>query len=226
MKIQRKSITEQVYEILQRGIESGRFKPGERIREDRLATKLSVSKTPLRIALHQLKESGLVRIDARLGIFLATPTEEEVAELVEMREVLEGLAARRAARHSTDKFIAKLRGCFAGFTEHNLMDDRQAYAGADHKFHSLIIAAAESAELQTTLKTINLRLHMNRLRRSYSRGHDLTPIHREHLAIIEALDARDSPAAENLVRAHIRGIAWRVVVNEAGVTFSAKTDAA
>lgn len=225
MKIQRKSITEQVYEILQRGIETGTFRPGERIREDRLAIKLSVSKTPLRIALHQLKENGLVRIDPRLGIFLAVPTETEVAQLVEMREVLEGLAARRAARYASEKFISRLRACFERFNENNLTDDRQAYAAADHKFHGLLIAGAESAELQNTLKIINLRLHMNRLRRSYTRGHDLVPIHREHLQIIDALEARDSVSAENLVRAHIRNIAWRAVVGEAGIT-SEKPDAA
>lgn len=215
MRIQRKSITEQVYNILQKGIENGTLKPGERIREDKLAAKLAVSKTPLRIALHQLKESGLVRIDPRLGIYLAVPSESEVATLIEMREVLEGLAARHAARKICDKQIAKLRGCFSAFEENTLANDRQAYAAADHKFHRLLVAASESPELINSLKIINLRLHLNRLRMSYTRAHDLRPIHREHLAIIDALAAGNAATAERLMRAHIHNIPWQMVISEA-----------
>ena len=118
-----------------------------------------------------------------------------------------------------------MRGCFSEFDENDLASHRQEYAAADHKFHGLLLAASESSELTSTLKIINLRLHLNRLRMSYTRGHDLRPIHREHMAIIDALAAGDAMAAENLVRAHVHNIPWQIVISEPDMS-SAKPSAA
>jgi len=222
--IRRDSITEQVYEIIQREIELGRIKPGERIYEQRLAEQLAISKTPLRLALHQLRQDGIVRIEPRQGIYLAAPTIAEVHELIEMREVLEGLAARRAASSSKRGYVEKMRSCLAGFTHDTVNERRSKYATSAHRFHRLIVRASGSEELTRSLEKINLRLHMNRLRLLFSRGHDLRPIHDEHLAILLALESGDAGKAEQLVRRHVRNIPWQSVVNSgrglAGVTAS------
>ena len=122
--IRKESITEQVRDILQREIEAGNIEPGARIYEEKLAQQLGISKTPLRLALHQLKQDGIVRIVPRQGIYLAVPTREEVTELIEMREVMEGLAARRAARRRDPQDIERMRACFAGFSEANVNERR------------------------------------------------------------------------------------------------------
>ena len=96
-RINKDSITVQVHQFLQREIEAGNIQPGARIVEEQMAQQLGISKTPLRLALHQLKQDRIVDIEPRRGIYLAIPTLPEVLELIEMREVLEGLAARRAA---------------------------------------------------------------------------------------------------------------------------------
>ena len=96
-RINNDSITDQVHQFLQREIEAGSIQPGARIVEDQIAQQLGISKTPLRLALHQLKQDKIVNIEPRRGIYLAVPTLREFLELIEMREVLEGLAARRAA---------------------------------------------------------------------------------------------------------------------------------
>lgn len=213
-RLKQDSITDQVRELLQRDIEAGRIKPGARIYEETLAKELGISKTPLRLALYQLKQDGIVRIEPRQGIYVALPTVKEVLELIEMREVLEGLAARRAARHTNADLVARLRACFAGFEESNLAERRVKYAAADHKFHRLLVQASESQELIKSLEVMSIRLHMNRLRAALSRQHDLRPIHTEHMAIIGAIEAGDAQKAESLVRRHVRNVPWQTVLKD------------
>jgi DNA-binding GntR family transcriptional regulator len=201
-RLNQASITDQVYALLNRDIEAGRFEPGARILEQALARDLGISKTPLRLALHQLRRDGVVRIEPRRGIYLAAPTLAEVIELIELREVLEGLAARSAAGQPDQRFIDRLEGCLAGFTERNLRERRGEYAAADHRFHMLLVQAAGSAELAKTLQVINIRLHAHRLDKTAN--HDLRPIHRQHLSIIRALRVRDADRAERLARSHVR----------------------
>lgn len=193
------------------------MKPGERIFEDALTKELGISKTPLRLALHQLKHDGIIRIASRQGIYVAVPTLTEILELIEMRELLEGLAARRTARKADADLIARMDACFAAFDEGNLAEPKLKYAAADHKFHRILVEASGSRELIKTLETINIRLHMNRLRAILSRRHDLRPIHREHMAIIRAIEARDAQKAEVLVRRHVRNVPWQTVLNESTV---------
>jgi DNA-binding GntR family transcriptional regulator len=204
-RIRRDSITDQVYDILHRDIEAGRFEPGARILEDELARDLGVSKTPLRLALYQLRQDGVVRIEARRGIYLASPKGGEVVELIALREVLEGLAARLAAldddRH---RYADKLESCVRGFSEGNLPRQRAAYATADHCFHSSLVEASGSRELIKALRSINIRLHLHRIGGTRTKRHDLRPIHRQHLSIIRAIRAGDSSRAEVLARAHVR----------------------
>ncbi|MBN8919779.1 MAG: GntR family transcriptional regulator [Rhizobiales bacterium] len=215
-KIKRESLTDQVLDILQGEIDAGRIAPGARIVEERIAEQLGVSKTPLRLALHQLKQDGIVRIEARQGIYLAIPTPGEVAELVEIREVMEGLAARRLARAAHKSIVAALRECFSGFTETNVNDKRSKFATADHAFHRQLVTLAGSRELTRVMSVVNLRLHMNRLRHIVSRGHDLRPLHKEHMAIIAAIGSGDAQKAELLGRAHVRNVPWQTILREIG----------
>ena len=197
------SIADQVYEVLNRAIESGQFAPGARVHEDEIARDLGISKTPLRLALHQLRRDGVVRIEPRKGIYLAVPTLTEIIELIEVREVLEGLAARRAAQQSDRGFVGEMEACLKPFSEENLGRRRLKYAAADHRFHSLLVEASGSAELVKALQVINIRLHQHRLD-NQAIGHDLRPIHRQHLMIIRALKAGDAERSETLVRDHVR----------------------
>jgi GntR family transcriptional regulator of vanillate catabolism len=211
--INKDSITAQVHQYLQREIEAGAIRPGARIVEEQLARQLGISKTPLRLALHQLKQEGIVDIKPRRGIYLALPTLDEFLELIEMREVLEGLAARRAAQQQDRRFLQQMKSCFAPFTAANVNTlGTGRYAAADHRFHRLLVQASGSAELVATLSVVNIRLHMNRLRRSFSRHRDLRPIHQEHLDIIRAIETGDAHRAEALVHDHIRNVPWQEVL--------------
>lgn len=213
------SITDQVHQFLQREIEAGNIHPGDRIVEEEIARQLGISKTPLRLALHQLKQEKIVKIESRRGIYLAIPTLSEFIELIEMREVLEGLAARRAALQKDRRFVSQMNACFAGFTKTNVnqIGGKGKYAAADHRFHRLLVQASGSAELVSNLSVINIRLHMNRLRRSFSKSRNLRPIHQEHVDIIAAIATGDAEQAEALVRLHIRNAPWQQIIEVGGI---------
>jgi DNA-binding GntR family transcriptional regulator len=210
-KINLESITDQVRHLVQREIEAGRLTPGTRIREDEFARELGISKSPIRVALHQLKQDGIVRIEARKGFYVAMPTAEQVIELTEMREVLEGLAARRAAERTDRRFVKELAACSAGFRERDLQKRRMEYSRADLRFQRLLAQSSGSAELIRTLEIVNLRLHMSRLYAGLMANHDLVPVHQQHLEIIAAIKAGDADRAEAVACAHV-AVVRRLVV--------------
>lgn len=212
MRIVRESISDQICRLLREDIIAGRLRPGDRIVEERIARELGVSKTPLRLALHQLKRDGLVQVKARSGIYVATPSLTEVLELMELRAVLEGLAAARMARTGRKaQYLMQMKALLAGFDENSLNDNRVEFTAADLQFHRLLLLGSRSRELISTTENISLRLHLNRLRKTQNDQHDLRIIHREHLAIVTAVEAGDAVVAESLVRDHIRSISVREI---------------
>jgi len=209
-KLNLQSITDQVRDLLQMEIEQGKLTPGTRIREEHLAKELGISKSPIRVALHQLKQDGIVRIEPRRGAYVAMPNAQQILELTEMREVLEGLAARRAAERTNKAMIAQFEQCFAGFKEKELSFRRMEYSMADLRFQRLLAEASGSAELIRTLQVINIRLHMSRLYADLMANHDLIPVHQQHLEIIAAIKAGDADKAEAVTAAHV-GVIRRLV---------------
>jgi DNA-binding GntR family transcriptional regulator len=100
------------------------------------------------------------------------------------------------------------------------------HAAADHRFHRLLVQASGSAELLANLSVINIRLHMNRLRRNFSERRDLRPIHQEHLDIIQAIKAGDADETEALVRMHIRNVPWQELLQGSNIVSNIVSDVA
>src|SRR5437660_4459837 len=103
-----RSRAEFVYESLRDAISDGRIAGGERVREEEVARNLGVSRTPVREALQRLQQRGLLVLGAGRGLVVAQLSQQQVIELYAMREILEGSAARFAARHATPAEIAIL----------------------------------------------------------------------------------------------------------------------
>lgn len=219
-KLELRGIAHQVRELLQKDIEEGRLPPGTRILEEAIAGKLGISKTPVRLAIHELKQIGLIEVRPRQGIYVRLPSVREVMELLEMREALEGVAARRAAVRADEAMLRRLRATLAGFDETNVNGHPVRYATADHRFHQALAEASQSDELIKTLAVINTRLHMNRLRRTAVRQTDQRPVHREHLAIIDAIASEDAERAALLAMEHVRGVPWASLLAVSGTASS------
>ena len=178
--------------------------PGQKIPQEKLARDLGISRTPLIGALKFLEQDKLVESVPRRGFFVRLFSKEEMVYIFELREVLEGLASRRAAAKVTDPQIMQLDSFFKHFASQNNISDVKAYAREDRRFHGFVIDVGAKEFLKSILLTTNIIsfsyqvLHTEGL----VRPPDET-IH-EHLAVIEAIKERDSEAAEELMRQHFK----------------------
>lgn len=180
-----------------------------RLDERQLAQSLGVSRTPVREAMAQLEREGFVHSVPRRGIYVVRKTRREVIEMIQVWAALESLAARLITVHASDDEIATLRSMFATFedgTPHAKLDE---YSEVNIQFHQAIIAMGGNGVLINLAE--NLFTHMRMIRRKTIAEEDRADRSIEdHLAIIQALEARDTAAAEMLVRNHALGLADHV----------------
>ena len=178
--------------------------PGQKIPQEKLARDLGISRTPLISALKFLEHEKLVESVPRRGFFVRLFSKEEMVYIFELREVLEGLAARRAAARITDAHIIKLNSFFQHFAKQKNISDYKGYAREDRRFHNFVIDVGAKEFLKSILLTTNIISFSYQVLHSEGlvRPPDET-IH-EHLAVIEAIKERDSEAAEDLMRRHFK----------------------
>lgn len=195
------------YRRLLDDIRQGTLTPGTRLREADLALRLGISRTPVREAIRQLEADGMVTHLPRLGAVIRSLDHAEIVELYEMRAVLEGTAARLAARAASEVEIDELSALNAELAD--------AAAGAEaremnRQFHRSLLDAARNRFL---LKTMNA-LHKTLLILGPTTLADpdrASGAVAEHAAVLAALSARDPDGAEAAMRAHVaRALAARL----------------
>jgi DNA-binding GntR family transcriptional regulator len=180
-----------------------------RLDERQLAQDLGVSRTPVREAMAQLEREGFVRSVPRRGIYVVRKTKQEVIELIEAWAALESMAARLMTTVADESEIATLRKMFAKFENGELHARLDEYSEVNIEFHQSIIRMSRNTVLINLAE--NLFTHMRMIRRQTIGEEDRADRSiRDHLNIIQALEARDTERAENLVRAHALGLADHV----------------
>jgi DNA-binding GntR family transcriptional regulator len=180
-----------------------------RLDERQLAQDLGVSRTPVREAMAQLEREGFVRSVPRRGIYVVRKTKQEVIELIEAWAALESMAARLITTIADNGEIANLRKMFTKFENGELHARLDEYSEVNIEFHQTIIAMSRNTVLINLAE--NLFTHMRMIRRQTIGEEDRADRSiRDHLNIIQALEARDTERAENLVRAHALGLADHV----------------
>lgn len=181
-------------------IRHGRLAPGARLTEIELAAQLEISRTPVREAIRRLEADGLVTHTPRVGATIRRLDYAEVTELYEMRAVLEGAAARSAARAAYASEIDELTTINAEMA--SALDDVDALYEANLQFHAILRGAARNRFLNSAvdamLKTM-LILGPSTMEEG-ARGEAAVA---EHAAILDALKAQDGERAERAMRAHI-----------------------
>ena len=193
---------QETYARLLTEIRLGSLKPGERLTETELAARLGISRTPVREAIRALETDGLVIHTPRVGATIRVLDSAEVTELYEMRAVLEGTAARFAARAAYKSEIAELKA---------INDEMAAAVGEidqlfklNSRFHAVLMNAARNRFLVRAVEAIQktlLILGPSTMEETDRVGAALA----EHRAVIEALQANDEDRAEAAMRAHIEG---------------------
>jgi len=180
-----------------------------RLDERQLASDLGVSRTPVREALAQLEREGFVRSVPRRGIYVVRKTRREVIELITAWAALEGMAARLATEKASDQEISALRRMFTTFEGGEVQAKLDEYSEVNIEFHQAIIRMSHNRVLIDMAE--NLFTHMRMIRRKTIGELDRADksIH-DHMNIIEALEARDTEHAGELVRSHALGLAKHV----------------
>jgi DNA-binding GntR family transcriptional regulator len=180
-----------------------------RLDERQLASDLGISRTPVREAMVQLEREGFVRSVPRRGVFVVRKTRAEVIELITAWAALESMAARLITQNAADSDISTLRAMFATFEDGKLHAKLDEYSDVNIQFHQAIVAMAGNRVLADLAE--NLFTHMHMIRRKTIGEQDRADRSiRDHMSIIEALEARDTVRAEMLVRDHALGLAEHV----------------
>jgi DNA-binding GntR family transcriptional regulator len=180
-----------------------------RLDERQLASDLGISRTPVREAMAQLEREGFVRSVPRRGVYVVRKTKAEVIELITAWAALESMAARLITERGEDADIATLRGMFTTFENGTLHAKLDEYSEVNIQFHQAIIGMSGNQVLIDLAE--NLFTHMRMIRRKTIGEQDRVDRSiRDHMNIIEALEARDTERAERLVREHALGLAEHV----------------
>jgi DNA-binding GntR family transcriptional regulator len=180
-----------------------------RLDERRLAHEFGISRTPVREAMAQLEREGFIRSVPRRGVYVVRKTRREVIELITAWAALESMAARLITENSGDEDIASLRRMFATFENGVARAQLDEYSEVNIGFHQTIIRMSGNDMLINLAE--NLFTHMRMIRRKTIGEKDRVDRSiRDHMHIIEALEARDTLRAETLVRDHALGLAEHV----------------
>jgi len=190
--------------ILKKMIIDRKLLPGDKIPQEKLARELGISRTPLVSAIKYLEHEKLVEAKPRRGYFVRFFSIQEMVSIFELREVLEGLAARRAARLITDPQIDQLNEFFRQFNPSADISDVKAYSKEDRSFHNFIVDVAAREFLKNILLTYNIISFSYQVISSEGLVRPPNETIHEHLSVIEAISNRDSDAAENLMRLHFK----------------------
>ena len=192
---------ESAYEALRALVLDGSLGPGTSVREEAVAARLGVSRTPVRDAFQRLVTDGLlVRTGAR-GLVVAELDQQQIIELHAMREVLEALAARLAARHASGPEVVALRELVGRQRECVL--DSVLSTRLNNQFHNAVAQIARNRYLGAELKTL---VELG----SLMRGVAEVPAWRreasvdEHERLVNAIERRDGEAAAAVAAAHVR----------------------
>lgn len=191
-----------VFRTLRQAILRGELKPGERLMEIQLANKLGVSRTPIREAIRKLELEGLVLMIPRRGAEVAEITEQNLRDVLEVREALEELSVKLACEHATDEQIEDMKEAAAAFKDTLTGDDVTKIAEADVAFHDVINMATDNQKLIQILN--NLREQMYRYRVEYLKNKDVYgQLLEEHELLIKAVARRDKEQAIEIICRHI-----------------------
>jgi len=193
-----------VYKELRSLILEQKLLPGSKIYQNKVAQELGISRTPLVNALKKLEQEKLITAIPRKGFYLRRFSREELIHIFELREVLEGLAARRASLQISNSESERLRDFFKGLKISDDPEDIKRYAEEDKKFHFFLMEAGGSDLLSSILETYSIIMfsYLGGYRGGLVRSpRETLP---EHLAIIEAIAGKDPERAEQTARLHLR----------------------
>jgi DNA-binding GntR family transcriptional regulator len=194
-----KSGNKDAYQLILAAIDTGTYKPGDRLVESELAERFGVSRTPIREALQRLETQSLLARDGR-SLIVASLDHNQMAELYVVRRELEGLAARLAARHATAEEVRILNDMVAA--DQALINDPAALSRANRRFHKQVHLASHNRYLVQQLDLVHRTMALMKSTSLAAAGRPPIALS-EHAAIVKAIEDRDEDAAHEALSEHI-----------------------
>jgi DNA-binding GntR family transcriptional regulator len=194
------------YLRLRQAILEGQFLPNERLVEADLTSRFTLGRAAVRTALARLEQDGLVEREPFRGARVRAISLEEAIEILEARAVVEGLAARHAARNATPPDVAALRATLERMGSHFQAGDLLGVSAGSTEMHRQLLEIARhqtAARLIDGLKAQNVRYQFRTILAPGRAGESVE----EHRAIVEAVAAGDPDLAEERARDHVEHIA-------------------
>ena len=193
------------YELVRAAIVDGRLQPNERLVEADLTAMLNTSRSAVRTALVRLTHEGLVEHEPNRGAKVRLIDEGEAAEILESRMVLEGLAARYAARKATESDIGELRALLRQMR--SLLDtgDLLGVSDLNARLHARVLEIGGHEIVSRLVATLNSQIVRFQYRTILAPGR-AEQSHAEHQAIVDAIEAGEPDAAERAVRDHLANV--------------------
>lgn len=199
-------LSDEAYRAIKRKIATLELPPSSLINEQKLVQELGIGRTPVREALHRLALENLVTIVPRRGTFVSNVGITDLQELAEIRQELEGLAARLAVERMDADYLAEMESLSKNSEPSMRQANEEDWVEQDQRFHHLLYQAAGNRFLQSELEqlyTLSLRLWYLALDRLSDQAmQDAVALHAE---IVEAFKAGDASRAEQTVQRDVAG---------------------
>jgi len=204
-KVSARSLVDVLAERIEAAIVSGDLQPGSKIREQTLAASLGVSRGPLREAIRRLEGRKLLQRTPNIGVSVAAMSPSDLYEVLQLREVLEGLACALAAKNMTDQELEALSELLEQHQQQRSVQEGTGYyqESKDFDFHFRIVKGSRNVRLiQMLCEDLYYLLRVYRYKSSTKPGRAKQAL-KEHKDIVAALMRRDPEDAERKMRLHI-----------------------
>ncbi len=208
----RGSLTARVTARLRRAILDGEFELGDALSEDKLATKLGVSRSPVREAFAALEQQGLIDVQPQRGSFVFLPTSEDTQNLCEFRKVVETEALRLSMKYRKDETLAAMKIAAEAMQKASETGDRLQTARADNAFHEALLENCGNPYLTNAYRLVSGKVAALRSHRSTIPTRNQASA--EHFAIIAMLEEGDIDAAAEALASHILRMRERYNLDE------------
>jgi len=202
--VRTRSLTSLVQQEIERMILAGQIKAGERLNEQNLATKLGVSRGPIREATRGLERAGLVTAVVNHGVYVRKVSREEAFELYDLRALLTGFACQRLAESGTDAQRRHLAKLVDRMDSAARAGNSTTYYTLNLEFHDALMRYAGNGRAKQIDESLIKEMHLFR-QRSLVASANMLESNAEHEAIVAAIAAGDGAAARRAGEAHVRG---------------------
>ena len=196
------SMVDGVYATLLSAIVDMRLGARTPLSQNKLATHLGVSRTPVREALLRLERDGLVERVPDMGFVVATITPAEVNEACDLLELLDSYVYRRATETLSNPQLAELLALATELVHSAEAGDTGAWQAADHRYHQIVMAAANNRFVAGYLQQVRRRVQRFWLQEPLFDGR-LRTCSQDHVALAQAMTDHDEAVLADTVRAHI-----------------------